>query len=100
VSGDGAGRLLARALVAGIAALCAAALALGAADGAPQQGCAVGGRGDLAADPGLAATARGGPALPPVAALCFRGPRGEPVDFPAAPHHCAPGVGARVAQSQ
>jgi hypothetical protein len=35
-----------------------------------------------------------------VAALCFRGPRGEPVDFPAAAHHCAPAVGARVAQGQ
>ena len=74
-----------KAAVAGLAALCAAALAVaGAAGGAapvsapgwtpapgPQAGAGVAGGG------------RGPAALPPIRRLCFHGPRGEPVDFPA-----------------
>ena len=72
--------LLLKAVVAGLAALCAAALALGVADGvAPgrPRGAAPG------PETALPVSGGRGPALPPVLRLCFRGPRGEPVDFPA-----------------
>ena len=77
--------LFVKALVAGLAALCAAALAMGMADGAPLERP----RGLAAAAPGpeagLTAAGRRGPAAPPpVLRLCFHGPRGEPVDFPVA----------------
>ena len=77
-----------KAAVPGLAALLAAALAVGAADGAPPgsaPGQAVRGAG---AAPVVVDGGRGGPAaLSPISRLCFRGPRGEPVDFPAV-HHC------------
>ncbi len=75
---------VAKAVLAGLAAaLCAAALAVGAADGAPP-GSAPG----RASSAGLAVAGGRGPApvLPPISRLCFHGPRGEPVDFPAVQH--------------
>jgi hypothetical protein len=72
-------RLPAKAAVVGLAALCTAALAMGMLDGAPQER-----PGWLAARG--AAQAVAGPAALPDPRLCFRGPRGEPVDFPAAQH--------------
>ena len=86
---DGDDRLPVEALAAGLAALCAAALALGAFDGAPPEHP----RGRLAATgygAGLAAAGGRGPAAAPVPRLCFRGARGEPVDFPAGDEHCPP----------
>ncbi len=75
-----------KAAVAGIAALCAAALAVaGAADGAPPPGSAPG-RAAPGPQAGPAAAGGGsGPAaaLPLARRLCFHGPRGEAVDFPA-----------------
>jgi hypothetical protein len=80
--GGGGGRLPVGALVAGLAALCAAALVAGAFDGAPPE------RPRPGPEAGLAVAAGGGgPAGPPISRLCFRGPRGEPVDF-AAVDHC------------
>ncbi len=69
---------LLKAAVAGLAALCAAALAVGAAGGSPPR--------SVPGPPAGLAVAGGGrapAALPPVPRLCFHGPRGEPVDFPA-----------------
>jgi hypothetical protein len=70
-------------VAAGLAALCAAALAVGTVNGVPWERFP--GLAAPAPEPGLAAAgARGGAAQPPVLRLCFRGPRGEPVDFPTA----------------
>jgi hypothetical protein len=74
-------RLSVKAVVAGLAALYAAALAVGVLDGAPpqQQGRP---RVQVASCCGVAQAAAGGrDAAAPVWGLCFRGPRGEPVDF-------------------
>jgi hypothetical protein len=82
---DSAGRLrLLMAAGAGLAALCAAALAsVGAAGGAPAGSApgwaALGPQAGLA----VAGGGRGPAALPPARRLCFHSPRGEPVDFPA-----------------
>ena len=73
-----------KAAVAGLAALCAAALAtVGAADGAPPGSTP--GRAAPGPQAGLAVAGggRGPAALPAARRLCFNGPRGEPVDFPA-----------------
>ncbi len=82
---DSDGRLpLLKAAGAGLAALCAAALAaLGATDGAPPGSAP--GRAAPGPQAGLAVVGggRGPAALPPVRRLCFQGSRGEPVDFPA-----------------
>ena len=82
---DSDGRLpLLKAAVAGLAALCAAALAtVGAADGAPP--VSTPGRAAHGPQAGLAVAGggRGPAALPAARRLCFNGPRGEPVDFPA-----------------
>ncbi len=82
---DSNGRLpLVKAAGAGLAALCAAALAtMGAAGGAPPGSAP--GRAAPGSQAGLAVAGggRGPAALPPVRRLCFHGPRGEPVDFPA-----------------
>jgi hypothetical protein len=80
---DGSPPLLKAAMAAGLAALSAAALAVGAAGGTPPAGApghaaASGPRAGLAAAGG----GRGPAALPPVSRLCFHGSRGEPVDFP------------------
>ncbi len=76
---------LLKAAVAGLAALCTAALAVaGAADGAPPGSAP--GRAVTAgpqARPAVADGGRGSAALSPARRLCFHGPRGEPVDFPA-----------------
>ncbi len=76
-----------KAAVPGLAALLAAALAVGAADGAPPgsaPGQAVRGAG---AAPVVVGGGRGGSApLSQISRLCFHGPRGEPVDFPAVQH--------------
>ena len=82
---DSNGRLpLLKAAGAGLAALCAAALAtVGAADGAPPG--SMPGRAAPGSQAGLAVAddRRGPAALPPARHLCFHSPRGEPVDFPA-----------------
>ena len=70
-----------KAVAAGFAALCAAALAVGVVDGAPPPRAP--GRAAPGAEAGLAVAGGRGPALPPVSRLCFHGGRGEPVDFPA-----------------
>ena len=80
---DGDGWLPARVVVAGIAALCAVALAVGAFDGAPperQHGRAASG---AVARPAVAGER--GPAVPPPGLrLSLLGPGGELVEFPAA----------------
>ncbi len=74
-----------KAAVAGLAILCAAALAVAGAAGGAAPGSAPG----RAAAPGpqarpaVAGGGRGPAALPPIRRLCFHGPRGEPVDFSA-----------------
>ena len=83
---DSDGRLpLLKAAGAGLAALCAAALAVaGAADGAPPPGSAPGRAAPgPQAGPAAAGGGSGPAALPPARRLCFHGPRGEAVDFPA-----------------
>ncbi len=85
LNGSDGGPPLSKAAVAGLAVLCAAALAVGAAVGAPP-GSAPGRAAASGPQAGLAAAGggRGGvAALPPVRRLCFHGLRGEPVDFPA-----------------
>ena len=80
--GDGDGGLPARAAVAGLAALYAAALAVGVFDGAPperQHGRAALG---AVAKSAVAAGERD-PAFPPGSRLCLFGPGGELVEFPA-----------------
>lgn len=76
---DGGGRLPVKRLAAGLAALCAAAMAIGIVDGVPQ------GRrhGQALADSGAGLASARGAVPPPAARLCFCGPGGEPVDFPA-----------------
>lgn len=77
-------RLPVKAAVAGLAVLYAAALALGALDGTPPEH-----------RPRPQAAAGGRQAAAPVSGLCFRGPLGEPVDFPAE-QHCPRAVAARA----
>ena len=72
-------RLPAKVAVVGLAALCGAALAAGLLDGAPRE------RSGWQAARGAVQAATGPTALPDPR-LCFRGPRGEPVDFPAGQH--------------
>lgn len=80
---DGRPPLL-KAAVAGLAALCAAALAVaGPADGAPPGSAPGRAASGLQAEPAMAGGGRGLAALLPVRRLCFHGPRGESVDFPA-----------------
>lgn len=71
--GDFGERLSVKAVVAGVALLYAAALAAGVFDGPAPPKRAPG-------DGALAVAA-------PAPGLCFRGPRGEPVDF-SADRHC------------
>jgi hypothetical protein len=76
----------AQAIVAVLAVLFGAAVAAGMGDGVLEgrwPGQAAAGR-----DAALAVAVRHGPALPSIPRLCFRNPRGEPVDFPVAQHHC------------
>src|SRR5215218_9375747 len=82
---DRGSRLLKAVVAAGLAALSATALAAWTIDSAPP-GSAPGRAATAGPRAGLAAAAggRGGvAALPPARRLCFHGPRGEPVDFPA-----------------
>jgi hypothetical protein len=80
---DGRPPLL-KAAVAGIAALCAAALAVaGAADGAPPGSAPGRAASGPQAVPAVAGGGRAPAALLPARRLCFHGPRGEAVDFPA-----------------
>ena len=84
--GEGGPPLL-KAAVAGLAVLGAAALAAGLFDGPLPQGAP--GRAVFGLEAGLAVVGGRGPgpaALQPVSRLCFHGPRGEPVDFPAVQH--------------
>lgn len=88
---EGGGRRPAEAVVAGLAALFAAALAAGVFDGAPPE------------RPRRQAVADGRLAAAPVPHLCFRGPGGEPVDFPAAPQQKCPqadAAGLRLASAR
>jgi hypothetical protein len=79
---------LLNAVVAGLAALFAAALALGPPGGVPWERVL----GQAAASATLtrsAVAATSGETTRPLApVICFRGPRGEAVDFPAA-HNCS-----------
>jgi hypothetical protein len=73
-----------KAAVAGLAALCAAALAVaGTADGAPPGSAPGRAAPGPQAGPAVAGGGRDPAALPPARRLCFHGPRGEAVDFPA-----------------
>ena len=72
-----------KAAVAGLAILYAAALAVGVLDGVPPERP----RGRIEAEGRYAAV--------PVSGLCFRGPRGEPIDFPAE-QHCPRAVAAHA----
>ena len=67
-----------RAVVAGLAALYAAALALGVFDGVPPE------RSHRRAAPGVVAAGGRDAALPPGLRLCFHGPGGELIGFSAA----------------
>ncbi len=76
-----------KAAVPGLAALLAAALAVGVADGAPPRSApGQAARGAGAAPVVVGGGRSGSVPLPPISRLCFHGPRGEPVDFPAVQH--------------
>jgi hypothetical protein len=82
VPGDVGEWLSVKAAVSGLAILYAAALAVGVLDGVPPE------------RPRGRAEAVGRHAAAPVPGLCFRGPGGEPIDFPAE-YHCPRAVAAR-----
>jgi putative intracellular protease/amidase len=86
LEGGGKRSRLLSAVVAGLAALFAAALALGPLGGVPRERVLrLATAADTPARPAVAA-AGGTAAWPGAPVLCFRGPRGEPVDFPVVQH--------------
>jgi hypothetical protein len=81
-------RLSVKAVVAAFALLYAAALAVGMLDGVSLERLR-GGKAVAAGERRLAAVMGS-----PVSGLCFRGPGGEPIDFPAEQHCPRPGAQA------